>query len=293
MITSTHNLGSTEIRRSHDITTVTGSSIARKYFITPTNNSSLDAILRFYYFDAELNGNDEHLMVLWRSNDNGATWTPQSGNTQDITANWIQQTGIPTFSTWTAASATALPILLISATATIKTQTATLYWTTAQEINSDRFVIERQTTQDSKQVGEIKGQDNITEQHDYAFTIPNLAYGQHLFRIAQQNRNGLVSYTNPFSVFVELTDALALSEVYPNPFNPSTNFTLAVGQTQNVQIRVFDLLGRQVALLHQGRLDGQTTHTFSFHAEGLASGKYVARIQGEYFIAHKHLVLLK
>lgn len=188
---------------------------------------------------------------------------------------------------------TSLPVSLVSATAIVEAQSATLQWTTVQEINNDRFVIEQQTVQGWKPVGELKGQGSAIGQNNYVFTVSNLPYGQHVFRIAQYDRNGSVSHSRPISVYVELTKAFALSEAYPNPFNPQTNFTLAVAQTQMVQIRLFDLQGREVAILHNGSLAGQTTHTFSFNGHSLASGKYFARVQGEHFIAHKQLVLMK
>ena len=186
-----------------------------------------------------------------------------------------------------------LPVSLVSAIAIVQAQSATLQWTTVQEINNDRFVIEQQTGQGWKPVGELKGQGNAIGQNNYAFTVSNLPYGQHVFRIAQYDRTGSVSHSRPISVYVELTEAFMLSEAYPNPFNPQTNFTLAVAQTQLVQIRLFDLQGREVVMLYNGSLAGQTTHTFSFNGHGLASGKYFVRVQGENFVAHKQMVLMK
>ena len=187
----------------------------------------------------------------------------------------------------------ALPISLVSANAIVREQTATLTWATASETNNDRFIIEQQTAQGWKNVGEVRGAGTTAQAQSYTFPIPNLTYGNHIFRIAQINFDGTKTYGANISVWVELVEAFALSEAYPNPFNPSTNFTLAVGQTQNVQIRVFDLLGREVAMLHNGSLEGQATHTFSFNAQGLSSGKYLLRVQGENFAASKQVVLVK
>ncbi|MBN8589509.1 MAG: T9SS type A sorting domain-containing protein [Rhodothermia bacterium] len=186
-----------------------------------------------------------------------------------------------------------LPISLVSATATVEAQTATLKWVTASETNNDRFVIEQQTPQGWKPVGEVKGKGTSIDLSEYSFTVPNLAYGAHVFRIAQYDKNGYVSYGRMMQVFVELTDTFALSEAYPNPFNPQTNFTLAVAQTQVVQINIYDLQGRKVATLHNGSLAGQTTHAFTFQAQDLSSGRYFVRVKGENFVANKSLVLVK
>jgi surface protein len=80
---------------------------------------------------------------------------------------------------------------------------------------------------------------------------------------------------------------------YPNPFNPSTNFTLAMATDQHVEISVYDLTGRKVATLHNGTLAGQITHTFAFNGSQLASGKYLVRVQGDDFAATKLITLLK
>ncbi|MEM8485323.1 MAG: CSLREA domain-containing protein [Bacteroidota bacterium] len=85
----------------------------------------------------------------------------------------------------------------------------------------------------------------------------------------------------------------ALSPAYPNPFNPQTNFTLQVEQHQSVRVTVHDLLGRTVALIHDGPLAAQATHSFTFNAAGLASGSYLLRVAGEHFVDTRNLLLTK
>jgi hypothetical protein len=187
----------------------------------------------------------------------------------------------------------ALPISLVSTSASLSGQDATLKWQTASESNNERFVIEEQIGNTWKQVGEVKGAGTTTLAQNYSFTIPNLAYGSHSFRIAQHDYDGTRTYSDPISLQVELSSKFALSDAYPNPFNPSTNFTLAISHDQRVQIEVFDLLGRKVQTLHHGQLAGQKTHTFTFNGNGLASGNYFVRIVGETFVSTKMLTMAK
>jgi len=84
-----------------------------------------------------------------------------------------------------------------------------------------------------------------------------------------------------------------LSEVYPNPFNPTTSFTLAVAEPQDVQIAVFDVLGRQITLLNDGPLAGRTNYQFTIDGRGLTSGTYFVRIAGETFADSHRITLLK
>jgi hypothetical protein len=187
----------------------------------------------------------------------------------------------------------ALPISLVSTSATVSGQEATLKWQTASESSNERFVIEAQIGNTWKQVGEVKGAGTTTQAQNYTFAVANLSYGTHYFRLVQHDFNGSKTYSEVIQVQVELADQYFLSEAYPNPFNPSTTFTLAVATDQRVQIEVFDLTGRKVQTLHNGQLAGQTTHAFTFDGRNLASGKYLVRVTGEGFATTKMLTMVK
>ncbi len=107
-ITSTQNLGVTLIKRGHTEFSNTSNSVLRYFDISPTNNTSLNASLRYHYFETELNGNVENSLNLWRSTDAGVTWTEQTNTTRNIANNQAEVTGITAFSRWTAAVAGAL-----------------------------------------------------------------------------------------------------------------------------------------------------------------------------------------
>ena len=102
LITSGENLGTTIIRRGHaPQTTGTSSGIARYFSISPNNNMNLNATLRQLYFDAELNGNGDTLLVPWR--DGGSGYEVQGFSSRDTSANFVELTGISSFSSWTLA----------------------------------------------------------------------------------------------------------------------------------------------------------------------------------------------
>ncbi|MCD4790267.1 MAG: hypothetical protein K8R37_09730, partial [Bacteroidales bacterium] len=107
-ITTAANMGSTVISRSHvaDTDPVT---IKRRFTITPTTNTGLNATLVFHYAPAELNGLDESTLDLLKSIDGGSNWTNEGG-TVDNNANTITQVELDGFSDWTA-SGDATPIL--------------------------------------------------------------------------------------------------------------------------------------------------------------------------------------
>lgn len=90
-----------------------------------------------------------------------------------------------------------------------------------------------------------------------------------------------------------IVESYRLSAAYPNPFNPQTQFTLQLPATQAVTVGIYDLLGRQVAQLHNGVLAGQTTHTFTFEASDQPSGMYLIQVVGDTFHQTRMVTLLK
>lgn len=85
----------------------------------------------------------------------------------------------------------------------------------------------------------------------------------------------------------------ALSAAYPNPFNPSTTFTLSVTSRQHVRVQVFNVLGQPVRDLFDGVLDADTPRSFTFDASGLPTGIYFYRVTGETFTAARQVTFLE
>ena len=84
-----------------------------------------------------------------------------------------------------------------------------------------------------------------------------------------------------------------LSSIYPNPFNPQAQFSLEIAEQQEVSIAVFDALGREVAMLHDGTLNAGTIHQFQIDGSNLPSGVYVVRATGEHFTDVRQVTLTK
>ncbi|MCF8243208.1 MAG: T9SS type A sorting domain-containing protein [Melioribacteraceae bacterium] len=83
-----------------------------------------------------------------------------------------------------------------------------------------------------------------------------------------------------------------LYQNYPNPFNPSTSISFQVPVQGDVQLKVFDLLGREVrTLINKSLQPGK--HKVEFNAENLASGTYIYRLTIGNFSASKKMILLR
>jgi len=92
----------------------------------------------------------------------------------------------------------------------------------------------------------------------------------------------------------------ALFQNYPNPFNPSTKIQYTIGNAGLVSLKVYDVLGHEVATLVNGRQEaGSYTVPFSAmsgSASGgntLASGVYFYRLEAGSFVSVKKLILMK
>jgi hypothetical protein len=85
----------------------------------------------------------------------------------------------------------------------------------------------------------------------------------------------------------------ALYQNYPNPFNPQTTISYSLPQVSTVTIKVYDLMGREVATLMQNEKKGQGNYEISFDASNLSSGVYFYKLQTERFIETKQMVLVK
>lgn len=87
-------------------------------------------------------------------------------------------------------------------------------------------------------------------------------------------------------------DSYSLGQNYPNPFNPSTAITYQLAAAGKVTLKVYDLLGRNVATVVDGAQE-PGTYTIQFDASGLASGVYYYRIEAGNFSAVRTMLLLK
>ena len=95
---------------------------------------------------------------------------------------------------------------------------------------------------------------------------------------------GVNNNSLPFSYILE--------QNYPNPFNPSTSIRYSVPEAGQVTLKVFDVSGRQVAVL-VNEMKQQGVYSVDFNASELASGVYFYRIEAGEFSAVKKMMLIK
>ncbi len=84
----------------------------------------------------------------------------------------------------------------------------------------------------------------------------------------------------------------ALAQNYPNPFNPTTQIMFSVGTYGHTSLRIYDVLGREVATLVD-EVKPAGYYSVQWNAQGRASGVYFYRITANDFVRTKKLLLLK
>lgn len=79
-------------------------------------------------------------------------------------------------------------------------------------------------------------------------------------------------------LLVENPAGFSLEQNYPNPFNPTTNIQYSLAENSSVTLRVYDMLGRQVATLVNGERMSAGSHEAVFDASKLSSGMYIYQL---------------
>lgn len=119
------------------------------------------------------------------------------------------------------------------------------------------------------------------------------------FGSATVNQSGVaisnlkVSISNPVSVEDgEVVKAFNLEQNYPNPFNPSTVVGFQLSVAGQATLKVYDLLGREVAVLVNGVLPAGS-HSATFDATNLTSGVYIYKLEAGGRSMTKRMTLIK
>ena len=88
----------------------------------------------------------------------------------------------------------------------------------------------------------------------------------------------------------------ALLQNYPNPFNPTTNIVYRLSEESNVEIEIYNVLGKIVESANIGK-NKAGTHNYLFKANNISSGIYfyriTAKLQNKIFIDTKKMLLIK
>jgi hypothetical protein len=205
------------------------------------------------------------------------------------------------FAIGTTSPVNPLPVEISSFYATQASGRITLCWTTATETNIHGFDVEKRgpipfnpVSEEAtwKTIGFVEGSGTTHSPHTYLY-IDNNAQGTVCYRLKQIDRDGSSTYS--YEIEVNVVTALPifeLSQNYPNPFNPSTTITFGIPTAATVSIKIYDIVGREVAHVLNGHRSAGY-HSIVVNASRLTSGIYFYRITAGEYSSIKKMMLLR
>lgn len=279
--------------------TLTGQYSNGYWEITPTGGSGYTYDITLNYSPAILfNIADENNIKIAKRD--GGNWDYLNNAIVNTTNKTVTAAGLNSFSQFALTSSDApLPVELASFTSMAIRNEVILDWSTTLEINNSGFDIERSqvnssNTNNFQKVGSIQGNGTTNEIKSYKFNDRNVQTGRYKYRLKQIDFNGNYQYFDLSSeVNVGVPDKYDLSQNYPNPFNPVTKINYDMPKDGKVNLRIYDITGREIAALINNEIQPAGYYTIIFNASNLSSGVYFYRLAAGDFVSTKKLVLLK
>jgi len=135
---------------------------------------------------------------------------------------------------------------------------------------------------------------------DTTFSVSQLqSYTIYFWRVKASNSVGISDWSTVFrfrtaqsTAVAELPTDYSLSQNYPNPFNPVTTIQFALPVPGHVVLRIYDVLGREVATLIDEELPAGR-HSVPWDASNKANGVYFAHMLSGYFAETRRMLLIK
>jgi hypothetical protein len=186
-----------------------------------------------------------------------------------------------------------LPVELKSFAASAVDGFVQLNWSTATETNNRGFEVQRKSGEsDFVTIGFVQGQGTTTQAQNYSFVDNNVQTGTYTYRLKQMDLDGRYNFSNVVEVTMNPTE-FSLEQNYPNPFNPSTTINFTLGKESNVNLKVFNLLGQEVASLVSNEFMQAGKYSYKFDARSFASGTYIYRLEAGDFVQTMKMTLTK
>jgi hypothetical protein len=197
-----------------------------------------------------------------------------------------------------------LPVELTSFTASAQGRQIDLRWATATEVDNYGFEVERRPLsspplsgegiQGWAQVAFVQGKGTTSAPQLYTYNDAVQSSGKFQYRLEQIDRDGNFEFSSIVEVNVALAPGdYALSQNFPNPFNPSTKIQFALESTQFAEVRVFNSLGEEVKTLFSGVGEAGVINEVQFDGREFASGVYFYSLMAGGRHDIKKMLLLK
>ncbi len=173
-----------------------------------------------------------------------------------------------------------IPIELASFSASVNGNKVFLNWQTSSELNNSGFEIQRKILDkdlDWRKIGFVPGSGTTTENKFYSFTDSNPGNRTILYRLKQIDYDGSHKIYPSIAVNYNIPSTFSLEQNYPNPFNPTTKISWQSPVGSHQTLKVYDILGNEVATLVDEFREAGSYET-EFDGSELTSGLYFYRL---------------
>jgi len=155
-----------------------------------------------------------------------------------------------------------------------------LRWRTVTAKSERTFVIEHQKPRgaetDWTTLGRVTGEGK--DETTYRYVARDLVPGEHRFRLKRVEPNGKTEYTDPLTAQKSMDTAVRLTPPSPNPVRTRATFAFAVRSAQQVTIKMYDVMGREVRTVYRGTPPAEENQTVRLQGDELAAGVYFVRL---------------
>lgn len=215
------------------------------------------------------------------SNEMAQRYLPASAVILTEVAGWVSNYGnttsdhYPVLTRYTYNEAIAIPVTLLSFTATKQGTTSLLEWVTSSEINNKEFIVERSTDgQNFTAIGKVAGAGNSSVKLNYNFTDAQPVIGKNYYRLKQVDFDGKFEYSK--ILWLDFSTPFIITAA-PNPAKNyvQLSFNGLTGRAKNAHISLLGTNG-QIARQLQQQVANQALVTLPL--QGVSKGMYFVKV---------------
>lgn len=243
IITSGATWGNTTIRRRHNTFTSGGggSSVSRNFEVIPTNNTGLNAFLRMYYLDGELNSLNEGTLEFFQSVDGGTQWVNAGSVSRNTTQNFVNINGVQSMSLFTlSTTGNPLPVKFSELYASCLHNRAQLQWR-AEDI-SDIAFFQVEKSKDGSTWQSLDDKIAVVPDATYTYRYSDVTEPYNYYRLQCVSADGKVSFSPVQRV--NCTESGYVFSLLENPVQESIGMAAQLSTALQVTAIVSDMQGR-------------------------------------------------
>ncbi len=185
-------------------------------------------------------------------------------------------------------------VVISSLEVNVKNRSVYLSWLIKNEDKASKLFVERMYSRDMKwnQIAEINSVNRSLNNYE----DKKLEAGFYSYRIKIVDNEGNTNFSKEVHTEIDMADSYELSQNYPNPFNPSTTITYTLPEKSFVTLKIFNVLGNEIAtLINEEKSAGVYRIKFDVTElkNEISNGTYFYRLKVGEFTKTKKMIYMK